>query len=157
LRALLLFAFLAALLPGSAAAKSRSPCDVVTTADLARVLGGKPMAPDPSTIGEETAPSCIWTTASGARVKIEIWHGDELAVVGEKTAGSYFMSRRNEAAKYDGVGRVAIGERAFRTGFGREPYGEIGVLKNNHFYDFTFESIPYARALKFTKVIVRRS
>ena len=130
---------------------------MATKADLTRALGGKPMAPDPATIGEETAPSCIWTTASGARVKIEIWHGDELAVVGEKTAGSYFISRRNEAAKFGGVRGVSAGERAFRTGFGRDPSGEIGVLKHNHFYVFEFEHIPYARALKFTKVIVRRS
>ncbi len=124
---------------------------------MTRVLGGKPMAPDPATVGEETAPSCIWTTASGARVKIEIWTGDELKVVGEKTARDYFVSRRSEAAKSGGIRLVSIAQAAFRTSFGREPSGEIGVLKNNHFYVFEFEHIPYTRALKFTKVIVRRS
>jgi hypothetical protein len=146
-----------ALLPCSAAAKSRSPCDAATRADLVRLLGGKPRAPDPSTIGEETAPYCSWTTASGARVKIEIWTGDELKVVGEKTAWSYFVSRRNEAVKFGGVRLVSIGERAFRTAFGRDPSGEIGVLKDNHFFVFEFEHIPYARALLFTKAIVRRT
>ena len=157
MRALIAILLVAALLPGSAAAKARSPCDLVTKADLARVLGGKPVRPDPSTIGEETAPSCIWTTRSGARVKIEIWHGDELSVVAEKSAWSYFVTRRNEVMKFGGAKLVSIGEAAFRTKFAGEPSGEIGVLKDHYFYVFAFEHVPYARALKFTKVIVRRS
>jgi hypothetical protein len=157
LRALLSILLLTALLTGSAVAKSRSPCDVVTKAELARVLGGRPTAPDPSTIGEETAPYCMWTTRSGARVKIEIWHGDELNVVGEKTARGYFISRRKEAMKFGGVRGVSIGEGAFRTRFGRDASGEIGVLKASHFYLFEFEHVPLGRALAFAKAIVRRT
>jgi len=157
LRALFSILLLAALLTGSAVAKSRSPCDVVTKAELAGLLGGKPAAPDPSTIGEETAPYCMWTTRSGARVKIEIWHGDELNVVGKKTARGYFISRRKQAMKFGGVRLVSIGESAFRTRFGREPSGEIGVLKASHFYLFEFRHVPYARALAFTKAIARRT
>ena len=157
MRALISALFLTALLTGSAAAKSPSPCDVATRAELARVLGGKPVKPDPSTIGEETAPSCIWTTLSGARIKIEIWHGDELSVVAEKSGWDYFVTRRKEALKFGGAKLASIGEAAFRTKFAGERSGEIGVLKDHRFFVFAFEGVPYARALTFTKAVVRRS
>ena len=157
MRALISILLLAALLTSGAAAKSRSPCEAVTRAELARVLDGKPIRPDPSTVGEETAPSCIWTTRSGARVKIEIWHGDELSVVAEKSGWDYFVTRRTEALRFGGAKLVSNGEAAFRTKFAGEPSGEIGVLKDHRFLIFSFEGVPYRRALIFTKGVVRRS
>jgi hypothetical protein len=157
LRAFFIIALALALSFGSAAAKPRSPCDVVTRAELAGVLGGKPVSPDPSTIGEETAPSCIWTTASGARVKIEIWSGDALRVVGEKTAARYFVSRGNEAVKSGGTRVKSVGEAAYRTAFDHDLNGEIGVLKTRRFLVFAFEGVPYSRALKFARAVVRRA
>ncbi len=157
MRALSTVLLFTALLSGSAVARDvRSLCEIVTKAELRAALGGKPAAPDPTTIGEETAPTCIWTTASGARIKIEIWSGDELKVVGEKTAGNYFASRRKEALKFGGAGLVATGEAAFRTAFERDWNGEIGVLKNRCFLVFAFEHVLFARALKFTKAIAHR-
>ncbi len=142
-------------LPADAA--SRSACDAVTRSDLREVLSGTPRRPDPAEIGEETAPSCIWMLRGGqARVKIETWSGDEVQVVGEKTPWSYFSSRRREALKFRGAQLDGIGEVAFRTRFGRDPSGEIGVIKNHRFLVFSFEHVPMTRALKFTKAIVSR-
>jgi hypothetical protein len=154
----LLFLLLTALLTGSAVARSApSPCDVVTGAQLRDALRARPVAPDPATIGEETAPSCIWDAPGGkARVKIEIWSGDELQVVGEATASSYFTVRRQEALKYGGANLFSIGEEAFRGDFGTQQTGEIGVLKDDRFIIFVFEHVPYRRALAFTKAVVRK-
>jgi hypothetical protein len=158
LRPILVVLFAAALLGASAHGReARSPCDVVTKAELRAALGGNPIEADPSTIGEATAPSCIWTVrGADARITIEIWSGDELQVVDEKTARDYFTSRLNEALKFgDGV-KLEVGEGAFRMGFGGEPIGEIGVMKNRRFLVFAFEHVSYARALKLTKAVVKR-
>lgn len=157
MRALSVLLLLTALLTGSAVAReARSPCDVVSKPALRAALGGEPVAPDPATIGEETAPSCIWTVrGSNVRLKIEIWSGDELAVVGAKSARAYFVMRRREALN-DHVVRFSVsGSAAFRTRF--EPAGgEIGVLKDRRFLAFTFERIPLVRARRFAKAVVRR-
>ena len=154
------FAFFALLIATLActsalAREARSPCDVFSKAELAAVLGGKPIAPDPATIGEETAPSCIWTVRGAkARLKIEIWSGDALLVVGERTAHDYFDMRRREALKFDGAELVYVGERAYRSAF--DESGEIGVLKDRRFIVFSFDNIRYRRALAFAKTVIRR-
>ena len=121
------------------------------------MLRAAPAAPDPSTIGEETAPSCIWDgQGTRARVKIEIWSGDELQVVGEKTAAGYFNRRRGETLASGGARLFSLGAAGYRTAFGPKATGEIGVLVGKRYIIFDFEHVPYRRALAFAKAVVRK-
>jgi len=157
LRAFTIVLLFTALLSGSAVARgAASPCELASPAELRAVLGGKAVQPDPSSIGEETAPSCTWTTrGSGARLKVEIWSGDELAVVDAKTARGYFTAKQRDALEHHGVRLRVLGGPAFRTRFDRAG-GEIGVLRKRRFVIFSFERVPLDRALTFVKAVGRR-
>jgi len=146
-----------ALLSGSAVARGAdSPCELASQAELRALLGGSAIQPDPSSIGEETAPSCTWITrGSAARLKIEIWSGDEIAVVGEKTARGYFTAEQRDALEHHGVRLQVLGGAAFRTRFDQAG-GEIGVLRKRRFVIFAFERVPLDRALAFVRAVVRR-
>ena len=162
MRGLAIFALLTALPIGSAVAgEPRSPCDLATKADVRQVLGGLPVAPDPATIGEETAPYCLWTTGEGgARVKLEIWSPDELQVLGLADARAYFIKRQREALAHGGIRLRVHGFAIFRTRFrtGGDPNagGEIGVLKRGRTLIFEFEHVSRARAERFARAGAHR-
>lgn len=162
MRVLLYLILVTALLSSDAAAGgARSPCDLATKTDVRQVLGGSPVAPDPATIGEETAPSCLWTTGEGGtRVKLEIWSPDELQVLGLASARAYFVKRQREALAHGGIRLrihgLAIFRTRFRTGGDPNAGGEIGVLKRGRSLIFEFEHVSPARAERFARTVARR-
>lgn len=135
-----------------------SPCDVVTRVDVERVLRATAVDVPASEIGEETAPSCQWSTAKrDAKVKVSIWSKDELPVVGMKDAASYFAKLR--ADEKGAVDLPRTGDQAFSslvlyaTG---KSLGTIVVVKGERLFWFEFERV-YARDAKafVARVIAR--
>ena len=126
-----------------------SPCDVVTKIDVERVLRATAVDVPANEIGEETAPSCQWSTAKrDAKVKLSIWSKDELPVVGMKDAASYFLKLRAE--EKSAIDLPDTGDHAFSslnlraTG---KALGTIVVVKGERLFTFEFERV-YARDAK---------
>ncbi len=162
MRALSVALVLAALLFGSAVARdARSPCKLATKAEVRAILRATPVPVVPGEVGEETAPYCLWTTGvDGARVKLEIWSPDELAVLGFPAAKPYFLKRQRDALANGGIRLRALGDAAFGTwshGRGRSiGASEIGALKRGRVLIFTFDRVSPARAETFARAVARR-
>ena len=134
------------------------PCGLATEADLARVLGTRPMPVPASEIGEETAPSCHWKdTASFHRVSITTWSAEELPVVGMKDAATYFAKlRADEPYPTDLPG---VGDKCFdglRMTRDAKAIGTIVVLKGDRLIVFDFFRTEREEARMFAAAIVRR-
>ena len=103
----------------AAAVTMAAPCDVISTAEVERALGGAVVDVPAAEIGEETAPMCLWATAKRkAEIKLSLWSVDELPVLGLSDASAYFVKLQAEAEAFGGaIAVTGLGERAFEAGF----------------------------------------
>ena len=151
--------FFAAVLTSAAV----NPCDLATTDEIERVLGGAAVDVPASEMGEETAPYCLWATAERAvEIKITIWGQDELPVLDMPDAAAYFMKLHSEAVA---SGRVTplggLGERAFAADLypkatGRAD-GTVVVLKAGRVFVFDFKDVVSRDAQAFAASVMGRS
>ncbi len=132
------------------------PCEVTTAAEAERVLGEASLPVPPELMGEETAPSCIWATAQREKeVKISVWSGDELPVVGMKDAASYYAKMKADTT---GAKEVAgLGDQAFAMFDGRKAAsGLVAVLKGDRLITFEFGRVNEAQAKAFVAAVMGR-
>ncbi len=163
MRLLLSIAFCAALLSSGAVFASPAPCNLATTAEVERILGGPAVSVPASEIGEETAPSCLWASAGRrVEVKLSIWSRDELAVLGIADAEGYFVKLKAEYAAQGPVNPLAgLGERAFEAGFAPmatlKANGAVVVLKAGRVIVLEFANVSARDARMFAARVVARS
>jgi hypothetical protein len=148
----------ASIAVAAALSLAAGPCELVTEADLARVLGAQPVPVPASEIGEETAPSCHWKdSASFHRVSVTVWSAEELPVAGMKDAASYFARLKfDEPHPRDlpGIGDKCFdGLRMTRDG---KASGTIVVLKGERLIVFDFYRAKREEAVAFAATIVGR-
>ncbi|MFM9863624.1 MAG: hypothetical protein ACKVRO_08455 [Micropepsaceae bacterium] len=153
---------LSAVLAAALSAASVSPCDVATTDEAERVLGGAAVDVPASEMGEETAPYCLWATAErAAEIKLTVWGPDELPVLDMPDAGAYFLKLHSEATA---SGRVmplgGLGERAFAADLYPKANGKadgaIVVLKAGRVFVFDFKDVVSRDAQAFAKSVMAR-
>ena len=146
----------------SAAAGAASPCELPSSDEVERVLGGAIVAVPASEIGEESAPSCLWATAGrGAQVKLTIWSQDELPVVSVPDAATYFLKLHADAAAGGRVMPLAgLGERAFAADLNPKASGKadgsIVVLKGGRVIVFDFTDVILRDAQAFAGLVAGR-
>ena len=154
--------FSVTLLLSGALSPSTGPCGLATSSEVERVLGGAAVEVPASEIGEETAPGCLWASASReVEIKLTIWSADELPVLGLKDARSYFAKLKAEFAAQDGIVALAdVGEQAFAADFTpmatMKANGTIVVLKSGRVIVFEFSSVFARDAHGFAANVVGR-
>ncbi len=143
-----------ALFAAAVSAVIVSPCDVVTTREVEKLLHGRAVDVPASEMGEETAPSCLWATAGRrTEMKLSIWSKDELPVVSMPDAASYFAKLKAEEA---GAIDLPIGDRAFASVPGDTVYGRIVVVKGERLFTFEYARVNAREAKAFAARVMAR-
>lgn len=153
----LVAAFLAVLLQSGAAFAS-DPCELLTTAQIEKALGGKSVDIPTSEVGEETAPYCVWATKGSVRkIKVEYWSMDQLPVLDMPSAQAYFDKLKADYANEKVTVIGDLGEAAFATGFmpgAARSDGTIVVLKAERTIVFWFQQINQVDATTFAATLI---
>lgn len=152
-----LLAAFAMLLPCGPALAS-DPCELLTTAQIEKALGGKSVDIPTSEVGEETAPYCEWATKGSVRkIKVEYWSMDQLPVIDMPNARAYFDKLKADYANENVTVISDVGEAAFAAGFkpkAARSDGLIVVVKSGRTIVFWFQQINPVDATTFAATLI---